>query len=89
LVFPSRSNQLHKVLLKKASLPGIRFHDLRHTSLSLLLNMNTPVNTVQMRAGHSKASVTVDIYGHAMALAQEEAADRIEELVTPIRVDLQ
>jgi integrase len=35
--------------------------------LYLLLDIGTPVNTVQSRAGHSKASATTDIYGHAMA----------------------
>jgi len=74
---------------KEGSLPDIRFHDLRRTSISFLLDMGMLVNTVQTRAGHSKASVTVDVYGHAMACSQEEAAQRIEELVTPIPVELQ
>jgi integrase len=59
------------------------------TSLSILLEIGTPVNTVQRRAGHSKASVTVDVYGHAMARSQEEAAQKIEEMVAPIQVELQ
>jgi integrase len=85
----SKISREFKRILEKAGLPNIRFHDLRHTSISFLLDMNTPVNTVQIRAGHSKASVTMDIYGHAMARSQEEAAERIEELVTPIPVELQ
>jgi integrase len=82
------SKELNR-LLDKAGLPHIRFHDLRHTSLSFLLEMGMPVNTVQMRAGHSKASVTTDIYGHAMVRSQEEASHLIEDLVTPIPIDLQ
>jgi integrase len=82
------SRELKKVL-KKAGLPPIRFHDLRHTSISFLLEMGMPVNTVQQRSGHSKASVTTDIYGHPMARSQDEAAQRIEEVITPIAVDLQ
>jgi len=85
----SKVSKEFKRLLQQAGLPDIRFHDLRHTSISFLLDMGMPVNTVQMRAGHSKASVTVDVYGHAMARSQEEAADKIEELVTPIAVNLQ
>ncbi len=54
--------------------------------LSLLLENDTPVNTVQRCAGHSKASVTVDIYGHAMSGSQNLAADTIDELVTPMVV---
>ena len=56
---------------------------------SLLLDLNTPLNTVQMRAGHSKDGVTVDIYGYALARTQAEATDKIEELVIPIPVKLQ
>lgn len=78
-----------KRILKRAGLPEIRFHDLRHTSLSSLLDMGTPINTVQRRAGHSKASTTVNVYGHSTARSQDEAAEKIEEWITPIAVKLQ
>ncbi len=85
----SRVSKEFKSLLKEAGLPSIRFHDLRHTSISFLLGMGTPVNAVQQRAGHSKASVTTDVYGHSLDESQKEAAEKIEELVTPIAVKLQ
>ncbi len=85
----SRVSKEFKSLLKSAGLPSIRFHDLRHTSISFLLGMGTPVNAVQHRAGHSKASVTTDVYGHSLDVAQKEAAEKMEELVTPIAVKLQ
>jgi integrase len=75
-----------KELLMKAGLPDMRFHDLRHTALSLLMDMGIAVTTVQQRAGHSKASVTTDIYGHSMSRSQEKAAEQIEELITPVAV---
>jgi integrase len=78
-----------KSILKQAGLPAIRFHDLRHTSLNALLDMGLPVNTVQGRAGHAKASTTVNIYGHATARLQTEAAEKIEELITPVQIQLQ
>ena len=78
-----------KRLLKKNGLPNIRFHDLRHTSISFLLDMGAPINTVQQRAGHSKPSITTDIYGHALAHSQDDLAERIEELVMPIAVTFQ
>ena len=78
-----------KRILKKAGLPNIRFHDLRHTSISFQLEMGTSLNTVQQRAGHSKASVTSDIYGHTLEHSQDVAAERIEEMVTPIAVKMQ
>ena len=78
-----------KSILKANGLPNIRFHDLRHTSLSFLLDSGTPVNTVQRRAGHSKASITTDTYGHSMGHSEDEAAIRIEEMITPVAVKLQ
>jgi len=74
----------YKRLLKVNGLPDITFHALRHTSLSFLLDMGTPVNTVQKLAGHSKASVTTDTYGHSLAHSEEEAAEKLEELITPL-----
>jgi integrase len=85
----SKVSKEFKRLLREAGLPSIRFHDLRHTSISLLLGMRVPVNTVQQRAGHSKPSITTDVYGHSLDGSQEEAAEKIEELVTPIAVELQ
>ncbi len=78
-----------KEFLTQAGLPDIRFHDLRHTSISLLLGEGVDLNTVQNRAGHSKASITSDIYGHAMANSQDRAANILDELLSPIAVKLQ
>jgi integrase len=88
---PMSSNHMRqefKRLLKENGIPEIRFHDLRHTSLSFLLGSGTPVNTVQRRAGHSKASITTDTYGHSMGHSEDEAAIRIEEMITPVAVKL-
>jgi integrase len=78
-----------KRILQENGLPNIRFHDLRHTSITFLLDSGTPINTVQRRAGHSKASITTDTYGHSLGHSEEEAAARIEELITPVAVKLQ
>ncbi len=78
-----------KELLEKAVLPDMRFHNLRHTALSLLMDMGIAVTTVQQRAGHSRASVTTDIYGHSMSRSQDQAAEQIDEVVTPVAVRLQ
>jgi integrase len=48
--------------------------------------LGTPVNTVQRRAGHAKASTTINIYGHTMPGSQENAATKIEELITGVAV---
>jgi integrase len=78
----------YKKLLQAAGLPPIRFHDLRHTAASLLLNQGVPVITVSRRLGHAKASITLDIYGHLIATMQTEMAEMIDDLVTPVSVQL-
>jgi integrase len=71
-----------------AGLPEIRFHDLRHTAASLMLNHGIPILIVSQRLGHSKPSITLDIYGHLIPGMQEQVADVMDELITPIKVNV-
>jgi len=97
LIFPSKSGtpmdasnlrlDFTRVLLQ-AGLPKIRFHDLRHTAASLMLNHGIPVIVVSKILGHSKPSITMDIYGHLYNEMQDEAAQLMDELVTPICTQL-
>jgi len=77
-----------KKLLMDAGLPTIRFHDLRHTAASLMLNNNIPPIVVSRRLGHARASITLDIYGHLIPSMQVEAAEKIDELILPVAVQL-
>jgi integrase len=56
--------------LKRAGLPDIRFHDLRHTSATLLLSAGIHPKIVQERLGHAQISVTMDTYSHVLASLQ-------------------
>ena len=78
-----------KKLLRDAGLPDIRFHDLRHTAASLMLNNNIPPIVVSRRLGHAKASITLDVYGHLIPSMQTEAAEKIDELIMPVVVQLE
>ena len=75
-----------KTLLKKTGVPPIRFHDLRHTAASLMLNHGVPVIVASRRLGHAKPSITLDIYGHLIPSMQAEAAQLLDELVTPVEI---
>lgn len=75
-------------ILDESGLPKMRFHDLRHTAASLMLNHGIPVIVVSRRLGHAKASTTLDIYGHLLTEMQDEAARLMDELVTPQPVEL-
>jgi integrase len=53
-----------KPLLKKAGLPEIRFHDLRHTCATLLLGRGVHPKIVQELLGHPTIAMTLDTYSH-------------------------
>jgi integrase len=55
-----------KPLLRRADLPDIRFHDLRHTCATLLLSKGVHVKLVQELLGHSTIAVTLDTYSHVL-----------------------
>ena len=56
-------HMLHRVL-KRAGLPKVRFHDLRHSCASLLLSQGIPMKQIQEWLGHSDFSTTANIYAH-------------------------
>jgi len=75
-------------LLGEAGIPKIRFHDLRHTAASLMLNNGVPPIVVSRILGHAKPSITLDLYGHLYHEMLGKAAKIMDELVTPIKVEL-
>ena len=64
---------LHRVL-KRAGLPKVRFHDLRHTFATLALQNGVDIKTVSGMLGHYSAGFTLDTYAHVTTAAQKEAA---------------
>jgi integrase len=74
--------QQFKPLLKRAELPDMRFHDLRHTSATLLLSQGVHPKVVQERLGHSQISVTLDTYSHVLPTMQREAAGKFDQLLS-------
>ena len=58
-------------------LPAVTFHALRHTHASMLINAGVDILTISRRLGHSKAAITLDVYGHLIGGADEAAADAI------------
>lgn len=64
-------------LLRRAGLPIIRFHDLRHTAATLMLLHGVNVKVVSERLGHSSAAITLDRYSHVLPSMQRDAAQVI------------
>jgi integrase len=69
-------------LLAKAELPVKRFHDLRHTNASLLIELGEHPKTIQARLGHSQIGVTMNTYGHLMEGTDRLAANRLGNLLS-------
>jgi integrase len=71
-----------KKLLKKADLPDIRFHDLRHSAATLLLSLGIHPKVVQEMLGHTHISMTMDIYSHVLPSIQQDAVSKLNDLLT-------
>ena len=90
-VFPSTTDgpispdsvlhMLHRVL-KRAGLPRVRFHDLRHTFATLALQNGVDVKTVSGMLGHFSAGFTLDTYAHVTTASQRQAAKTMGSILS-------
>ena len=78
---PESVSRYLRQAVKKAMLPPIRLHDLRHTHATLALQAGIHPKVVSERLGHATVSITLDTYSHAIPAMQEEAAALIAGLV--------
>lgn len=85
-MFPTNMYKDFKDLLKKLGLPNVRFHDLRHTAATLMLQQGIHPKIVQERLGHADISMTLNTYSHVLPSMQEDAAEKLDELLRPIDV---
>jgi len=67
--------------LTSIGLPNIRFHDLRHTTASLLLEKNVHPKIVSELLGHSTVTLTLNTYSHIINPMSGVAADAMDEIV--------
>ncbi|WP_163195469.1 tyrosine-type recombinase/integrase [Clostridium thermarum] len=63
-------------------LPGIRFHDLRHTNTTIMLAAGIHVKAAENRLGHSKFQTTLDIYSHVLQSVDRESAEKIRAVLS-------
>ncbi len=64
-------------LLKRAGLPHIRLHDLRHSFATMMLKLDVHPKIVQELLGHSRIAETLDIYSHVLPTMQEGAMNKL------------
>jgi len=95
LIFPNEAGQPlnHNNLvsrhfdpaLKKAGIDKIRFHDLRHTYASLLIEQGENPKYIQTQLGHSSPTVTMNVYAHLMKPVNQESAIRLENTLFEVK----
>jgi integrase len=78
---PERISQMFVELTKKAELPPIRLHDLRHTAATMALAAGVHPKVVQERLGHANINITLDTYSHVVEGMQDEAAAKVAGLL--------
>jgi integrase len=71
----------YSTLIKTGKVKAIKFRGLRHTCATLLLQAGQPVHVVSERLGHSKVSMTMEVYAHVLPDMQQEAAVRLGTLL--------
>ncbi|MEV2909662.1 site-specific integrase [Paenibacillus larvae] len=65
--------------IKRHNLKPVRFHDLRHSSATLLIEAGASMKAIQQRLGHSKHQTTADIYAHVTKKVSRDTAEKFDK----------
>jgi integrase len=80
-IHPLRFSRWFEQHARRAGLPRIRLHDLRHSYASAALAAGVPAKVISERLGHATIAVTMDIYSHVLPGLDREAADTVARLI--------
>ena len=70
-----------RYFLQENNLKHIRFHDLRHSHVTMLIDAKVPIKVISERVGHSNVNTTLNIYSHALREMDQEASDKISKVL--------
>jgi len=73
-------NRSFRPLLRRTGIEPIRFHDLRHTAATLLLEQGMHPKIVSEMLGHSTIAITLDLYSHVTSAMHKQAAEAMEKI---------
>ena len=68
-----------RYFLQENNLKHIRFHDLRHSHVTMLIDAKVPIKVISERVGHSNVNTTLNIYYHALREMDQESSDKISD----------
>jgi len=77
----NRIQKHYKRLLKQCGLPDVRFHDLRHSVATYLLEIGIPIEEVSAWLGHSSIATTAKVYAHVTIGIRRNAAKTLDKLL--------
>jgi integrase len=77
---PASITTLFHGICKRAGIGHVRFHDLRHTAASLMIERGVSITTVALLLGHANTSTTLSTYAHAIKGAEEAGARAMDAL---------
>jgi integrase len=86
-IYPRQLAIVFDRIIKKAGVPKIRLHDLRHTHATFLLKLGENPKVVSERLGHSRVEMTLDIYSHVLPDMQENAAKKLSEALRNSKIN--
>ncbi len=70
-------SRIFRPAVKRVGYVGVGFHNLRHTTASLLISQGTPITTVAGILGHASTQMTLNVYGH---LYEDESIKYVDRL---------
>lgn len=82
LMYPGTPSRILEGIIKKYNLPKITFHELRHTSVSLLINAGIQTQIVSKRVGHSSINTTSQIYAHIFESTEKEVSKKMNDILS-------
>jgi len=72
-------SRIFKSACRAIGKPDLRWHDLRHTHASLLIDQGQDLIFVSRQLGHAKASITLDVYSHLIRKHRPEAVAQLDK----------
>ena len=80
IISPQTLYHAFKRVLKECDLPSIRFHDLRHSYATMLIDLNIPIKVISQNLGHSSTAVTDMIYADSIS-AKKNVSNTVSSLL--------